>query len=362
MVYLSLKHAKFVPAPRLVGIEPNPGPGRGVHLDESTRLRIVTLSQDAHWSTKQIAHKVNCSREAVSLVLSRYRERGTAKDKPGRGRKRKLSNRECKEMARQAKKGKPATELARTRAIKTKKEVSRSTVSRALRKEGLRNLKVKDVEALSAENKAERLKYSKDMKGYDFKRVLFSDEKKFPLRSGLDRQWMDPRRRVSKEVQRWPEKIEVWGACGYYMKAPLYFWEGTMKAPLYQKIIKSGLKQSAMQFSDDCPADLRQNWVYLQDGARPHIATKSMKVLHKLVGDRVTPHPANSPDLNLMEDVWSYLVHRLKTANIKTLQGLKRKIKEEYDAMPFSEFRKSVDSMPKRLQECEMLQGARTHY
>lgn len=359
---LNAKRAKFVPASRLICIELNPGPGSGVHLDEATRLRIVTLNQDAAMTPTQIARKVQVSRQTISRVLSKYRRTRTVKDQPGRGRKRKLSQRECKEMARKAKKGKAATEIARDYRKKTKKELHEQTVRNVLHEEGLVNLKVQPVEALTNSNKDARLEYSKQMKGYDWTRVLFSDEKLFPLSFVPDRAWQTPGQRVTKQVQRWPKKVNVWGACGHYVKAKLYFFDDTMDAGLYQKIIKSRLKQSALQFSDDCPAEVRQNWVFLQDNARPHTAAKSKEVLQGLVGDRVTTHPPNSPDLNPMEDVWSYLTRRLQTANVKTLEGLKRKIKVEYDSMPWTEFRKSVASMPARLKECVKLQGARTHY
>lgn len=133
-------------------------------MDEAERLRIVVLSQDAGWSPTKISRKIPCSRQAVYDVLSKFRQTGTVKDRPGRGRKRKLTPPECKELARQAKKGKPATELARAYRRKTEKEVSARTVERTLHEQGLVNLKVQPVEALSEANKDARLQYCTDMK------------------------------------------------------------------------------------------------------------------------------------------------------------------------------------------------------
>ena len=68
-----------------------------------------------------------------------------------------------------------------------------------------------------------------------------------------------------------------------------------------------------------------------------------MSELQELVDDR-------SPDLNIMEDLWSYLDRKAKAAKIKTLQGLKRKLTMEWQKLPWSYIRTSVQSMRTRLE------------
>ena len=103
-------------------------------------------------------------------------------------------------------------------------------------------------------------------------------------------------------------------------------------------------------------------WVFLQENDPKHKARSTMQFLEGAVGDRIIPHPAYSPDLNVMEDLWSYLDRKVKAARIRTIQGLKRKLTQEWEDMGWHEIRLSVESMPKRLQECIKLQGARTQY
>lgn len=353
---------KSVPAPRLVGIHPNPGPPRGVHLTEKQRLRIIFLHEEDHLNGAQIAKRMKITERTVSLVLKKNRETGDVKDRPGRGRKRILSELDIKEIVRQAKRGKPATEIARLHNRKSKKHISENTVRGVLHQKGMVNLKDQPVEALSQANKEARVEYANDMEGYNWKSVLFSDEKTFPLSFPLQRRWQFPGHRAKKQVVRHPKKINVWGACGYYVKASLSFFDGTMDGRLYRKVIRSKLQQDKLVFSNDCPLKIRKKWVYLQDNARPHIAAESREVLEELVGTRMVPHPANSPDLNPMEDVWSWLVQRLATTNVTTIKGLKSKITSLYDSMPWSVIRKSVDSMPRRLKACLEADGARVPY
>ena len=87
-----------------------------------------------------------------------------------------------------------------------------------------------------------------------------------------------------------------------------------------------------------------------------------MEILEELVPSTIIDHPPQSPDLNIMEDLWSYLVRKVAAANIKTLQGLKQKLTLEWEKLPWSYIRKSVRSMKSRLVDCMELEGGRTHY
>ena len=73
-------------------------------------------------------------------------------------------------------------------------------------------------------------------------------------------------------------------------------------------------------------------------------------------------HPAQSPDLNLMEDLWSYLDRKVRAANIKAIEGLKRRLTMEWEKLPWSYVRTSVKSMPSRLAQCVELEDGRTWY
>ena len=87
-----------------------------------------------------------------------------------------------------------------------------------------------------------------------------------------------------------------------------------------------------------------------------------MEILEELVPSTIIDHPPQSPDLNIMEDLWSYLARKVAAANIKTLQGLKQKLTLEWEKLPWTYIRKSVKSMPRRLAECMEREGKRTHY
>ena len=99
---------KSVPAPLLVGVEPNPGPPTTRHLTEKQRWRIVILSEELQLTYAEIARRVNTSRFTVRSVLQRYHDTGSIKDRPGRGRKRKVSDSDSEVMLREATLDQPA--------------------------------------------------------------------------------------------------------------------------------------------------------------------------------------------------------------------------------------------------------------
>ena len=80
------------------------------------------------------------------------------------------------------------------------------------------------------------------------------------------------------------------------------------------------------------------------------------------MGDRLVEHPAMSPDLNPIEDMWSYLDRKVKEARVSNIRRLKTVLTQEWRALPWSEIRKSVDSMERRLKLCIESNGNRIPY
>jgi hypothetical protein len=263
---------------------------------------------------------------------------------------------------RKAKAEKCATEIVRELKSESGLVVDERTVRRVIKNHGLKFLIKETVEELSDRNKEKRLAYATAMKNYNWKRVFFSDEKTFYVGAMTKRAWQMPGKRKKHTIKRYPPKINVWAAAGSFMKSKLYFFKQNMDAPLYQKVIKSRLRNDRIQFAPDTPVRLPTSYQFLQDNAKWHTADDSMSELQELVDDRVIAHPAQSPDLNVMEDLWSYLDRKAKAAHIKTVEGLKRKLTMEWEKLPCCEIRKSVRSMRARLTECERLQGGRTDY
>jgi hypothetical protein len=231
-----------------------------------------------------------------------------------------------------------------------------------LKRAGLFYRKIKKIEKLTKRHKQLRVEYSNEMKGYAWRTILFSDEKTFQLGSGPEYAWQMPANPITREYVTHAPKLHVWGAIGAHMKSNLFFFQENLNSELYQKILKRCITEDRLIFGPKQKTKLRGKWQFLQDNSRVHKAKNSMKVLDTLVGDRIISHPPRSPDLNPIEDMWSYLDRQVKASRVTTIQGLKSVLTKAWKNLPWTEIQKSVDSMEKRIQLCRESGGNRIQY
>jgi hypothetical protein len=278
-----VEFVKTVPAPRLVGIEPNPGPRSGERLSELDRWRVVIHHKDDHWNNKRIAKKLKCQENVVAEILKKIYDTNTVHDRPRSGRKRKISDVEGKKLAKQAQEGKYIRQITAEFEKKTKKSVDESTIRRAIKRMGKIYLKYRRVDRLTEAHFKARRRYARVMKDFNYKSVLFTDEKIFPLTFVPQGKWCEPGEHPEAEVDKWPKKLKVWAGIGYYFKTKLYFFTGTMKGPDYQACLRARLVKDSLIFAPDCPKELKKNWFLLQDGATCHKTKDSMKLVAGLL-------------------------------------------------------------------------------
>jgi hypothetical protein len=282
------------------------------------------------------------------------KKKGSMKNKAGQGRKRKLTRKQEKAIAKKAKKGKDSPELAREVG-----DISPSTIQRTLKEQGLRYLTRRKREQLTEDQIKRRLAFARARLHDDWKYVLFTDEKSFQLGGTPHKSWQDPDERVVDELKRHSPKVHVWGGIGKHFKTDLYFFHENLDANLMCKILKQNLPPKHIY---NLSPRLHNKWIFVQDNDPKHRSKKVTKVLEQEAPDRILDFPANSPDFNPIEDIWSMVARALEHKNIKKMSQLKTEIKKEWISLDLHLIRSSVESMPKRLQECIDNKGERTSY
>jgi hypothetical protein len=213
---------------------------------------------------------------------------------------------------------------------------------------------------LNAAHKARRLRFAAKYRRQNWRLVLFSDEKTFELFAHPHNQyvWTSSVDDVpTNPTVKHPPKLHVWAGISYYGKTELYFFTGNMDSAFYKGILKERLLADAWRMFGDRP------WIFQQDGDPKHTSDLVQAWLGKHV--RFIPKrdwPANSPDLNPIENLWAYLQQRVYGREPRTLDGLQRIIQEEWDAIPIENLRRLTDSMPRRLSAVQYRQGGHTSY
>jgi transposase len=87
----------------------------------------------------------------------------------------------------------------------------------------------------------------------------------------------------------------------------------------------------------------------MEDNASQHTA-KLTKQLHCLNGIDNVCWPANSPDLNPIENVWRLLKQRVAKRHPRTLVELRQCIEKEWAGLELSDFARYIENMGERCQ------------
>jgi transposase len=348
----------MIPAPILVGIELNPGPA----LSQERRRDIVRWKKDG-LGNNAIAEKLKVHVQTVRRWVRRCCKKPSVKtsfkNRPGQGRKRKLTKKQERQIVKKAKiKDENAPQIARE-MNKIPGGVSMDTIQRTLKEHGLKYLVRRKREKITPVQAKKRLEFAKKRRHDDWKYALFTDEKTFQVGSTKHKSWQDPKNRKTDEVKRHPAKIHVWAGIGLHFKTELYFFTGNMNADVYCKILTKRLPPA--HAFDLRPYD-RDKWVVVQDNDPKHKSKKGTKVLDDLAPDRLPDWPSNSPDFNAIEDVWSMLEYELQQTGPKNIPALKSALRKAWKNLDATKVKSSIESIPRRLEECIRLKGERTSY
>ncbi|KAI4881654.1 hypothetical protein NFI96_023697 [Prochilodus magdalenae] len=129
--------------------------------------------------------------------------------------------------------------------------------------------------------------------------------------------------------------------------------EGGMDSNQYQQILETNVQESVTKLT------LRLGWIFQQDNDPKH-CSKSTNAFMQRNKYNVLEWPSQSPDLNIIENLWCHLkraVHARKPSNLNELEVF---CKEEWSKMPLATIQTLIRSYRKRLEAVISAKGGST--
>jgi transposase len=337
----------------------------GKHLSEASKGQIIGMML-AGLSERAISEKMGIPKSTVHSVISNHRRNGTVETQPRGGRPRALTARDKRAVKRAVLRDRRIHRASFLEELPI--EVSVRTIRNSLYEmEFFSRIAVKKP-FISKRHAADRLEFARKYEHWtssDWAKVIWTDESSFELgkNSRTVRVW-----RRAYEKYHWDclapsfksgrTSVMVWAAITGTTKSSIVLLpSGERTAADFVRIVYEGVLGDYWQHHPN-----PDQYVLMEDGAPIHRALLPKRWLDD-IGLKKLKWPANSPDLNPIENLWFLCksrigVHR-RPANQSELFKL---IERVWDEIPQQTISNMIKTMPARIKDVIKAKGMQTRW
>lgn len=330
-----------------------------MRISIEARCRIVEQYKNGK-SQREIARIECISQPAVQQLCKKYQITGSVMDKPKPGRPLKTTDRDRRTICTLSKRDpfKCAPQLQIEANLSN--ICSIRTVQRILNKNNLFGRLAAKKPLLTSKHIHNRFHWCKQYQTFTgdmWKNVIFSDECRIEMYQKSRLHVRRPRndrfnhRYTLKTVKYGGFSVMVWGAIKGDGSRILFKCPDRLKSDEYQQILSVGLRE--IYDKDN---------IFMQDGAPCHKSRSTIKFLDDNSICVMSDWPAQSPDLNIIENLWSILKFRVRHRIVRCKEDLWKIAREEFLAIPNDVINSLYNSVEKRLRKVIHVKGHNINY
>lgn len=334
-------------------------------LKPHERSQIILLWNEKY-STRKIAKILNVSQPTVVNTIKKYQTYNTFEHLKNNGRLKKINSEVSKKILELNDKNKKLSLRKISNIVKKdcSKDISYSTIRRFFHE--------KDIFAYSPVSKPllkpihikNRFIASEcwiKMEEEVVKSIIFSDETKINLyySDGVVSVWRKAANQIDSSgvmptIKFGGGSVMVWGCFSYNGVGKLHFIEDIMDGAGYCNILSNNLLSSVNKMK-------LKNFIFMHDNDPKH-KSRIVKAFIEENNIRVLDWPAQSPDMNPIENLWRYVKLEVAKIQPKTKNELKEAIKIIWEGISVDQCRKLALSFKSRALELFRARGKYTSY
>lgn len=342
-------------------------------LTKEERMSIVALSKAGkNWPEVILLMKrefgCHVSKRGCQKIVQKFNSRGNVDDAPRNGRPIQFSIRDKRLIKRLAIRSRLSSlsEVALEFYRQTGRKISYIWVRKVLNDFGLRRYVAIPKPFLNFKQRLRRKEWASMRiscpvrNGWDS--ILFSDEKIFKMNSDRRKQYVTRTKSEShKQCCILPNvkhgiQVHVWGIISINGVGPLRRVNGILNSEKYKNEIIHDISIVA-------PALIfpKRNFKFMQDNSPVHTSKSTTQFLHHN-NIPMCIWPGNSPDANIIENLWSYMSWKLKNVLVHNANEYWKEIQEVWYNIPTVYIRGLYESLPDRMTAIVKARGGATRF